>query len=44
MGSESLRNKHSLRWGATGADTEWKQGQGGNENEGKHTGSGPDRD
>ena len=36
--------KHSPRWGATGAGMEWGRGRGGNKNEGKHTGSGPDRD
>ena len=42
MGLESLRKEHSPRWGAMGMHMKWEQGQGGNENEGKHTGLGPD--
>ena len=35
--------KHSPRWGTTGTDTKWETRTRGNENEGGHTGSGPDR-
>ena len=28
MGSESLRKKHSPRWGTTGMDMEWERGRG----------------
>ena len=35
--------EHSPRWGTTGTDTKWETRTKGNENEGGHTGSGPDR-
>ena len=35
--------KHSPRWGTTGMDTKWETRTRGNENEGGHTGLGPDR-
>ena len=35
--------EHSPRWGTTGTDTKWEARTRGNENEGGHTGSGPDR-
>ena len=35
--------EHSPRWGTTGMDTKWETRTRGNENEGGHTGSGPDQ-